>query len=304
MVDDDGITELHHTMHALPSRQLSEHGQQRLPVLLVLRGDQVGRRYLLNESGLVLGRRADRANLVVPGDPRISSVHCRFERGADPQSWQVVDLSSTNGTHVAGQPVSTLALRDGDRIVVGETVLKFTYHDELEEEFVQQVDRLMNVDDLTGLPVVRVFQHRFAETLASCAFAQRPLATFMMDMDGLKRINDTHGHQVGAHVIATVGRRLGGIVQAAGGVCSRFGGDEYSAFVPRLDREQALELGERLRRAVGDEPITHDNATVTPTISIGVACYPEHGATPGALTRAADEALYRAKSAGRDRVSE
>ena len=188
-------SEFSRTMYSAPSRG-EVGGATRLPVLVVLRGTQVGRRYLLNESGLVLGRRADRAHLVVPGDTQISSVHCRFERGAQAESWQVVDMASTNGTVIAGERIATSLLRDGDRILVGETVLKFTFHDEVEEEFHRQVDHLMNIDDLTGLPVQRVFQVRFQDALMVCKRKSIPMAVFMMDMDGLKKINDSHGHFV------------------------------------------------------------------------------------------------------------
>jgi len=258
----------------------------------------------LNENSLVLGRRPERAELVVPGDLQISSVHCRIERDLASAGWQIVDLKSTNGTFVAGVKIDTAVLHDGDRIQIGETVLKFCFHDELEEEFHRQVDHLMNVDDLTGLPVQRVYQQRLHDMLAQCQRGNRPMAVFMMDMDGLKKMNDTHGHLVGANSIATVGRRLGALVHRVGGTVSRFGGDEFSAFVPDLDRSACLQLGESLRACVADEPIVRGAVTVQPTISIGVAQFPEHGAVAEALTRRADEALYRAKAAGRNRVSE
>lgn len=297
-------SEFSRTVYSLPNSQKDAGSAPRLPVLVVLRGAQVGRRYLLNESGLVLGRRADRAQLVVPGDAQISSVHCRFERGPAPESWQVVDLGSTNGTVIGGERIATTTLRDGERLLVGETVLKFTFHDEVEEEFHRQVDHLMNIDDLTGLPVQREFQVRFQECLLLCKRRGRPMAVFMMDMDGLKKMNDTHGHFIGANSIATVGRRLGGIVQTAGGVVSRFGGDEFSAFVPDADLERALAIGEQMRAAVGDQPIARGAITVNPTISIGLAVFPRDGQLPEELTRKADDALYRAKDAGRNRVSE
>jgi diguanylate cyclase (GGDEF)-like protein len=300
---DDADTEFHRTVFSAPKPNADAVRPSRLPVLVVLRGAQVGRRYLLNENGLVLGRRPDRADLVVPGDSQISSVHCRVERGPQPDTWQVVDLSSTNGTVIDGNRITTMTLRDGDRMHLGTTVLKFCYHDELEEEFHRQVDHLMNIDDLTGLPVQRVFQGRFVDTLLSCTRRQQPMAVYMMDMDGLKRINDTHGHLLGAHTIATVGKRLGAIVQQAGGVVSRFGGDEFSAFVPHLDRNAGLALGETMRAAVADEGIARGTVMATPTISIGFASFPEDGQLAEQLTRQADEALYRAKNAGRNRVS-
>jgi diguanylate cyclase (GGDEF)-like protein len=299
---DPGDTDFSRTVYSVPG-QGSGVTSHRLPVLVVMRGAQVGRRYLLNENALVLGRRAERADLMVPGDAQVSSVHCRIERGATPNAWQLVDLASTNGTFVNGARITTLALQDGDRIHLGETVLKFTFHDEIEEEFHRQVDHLMNVDDLTGLPVQRVYQMRFHDALASCKLRHQTMAVFMMDMDGLKKMNDAHGHLVGAHSIATVGRRLGAIVQKASGTMSRFGGDEFSAFVPGLSAGAALELGEQLRKAVADEPIQRLEVTVNPTISIGLAIFPDDGAIAEALTRRADEALYRAKAAGRNRVS-
>jgi diguanylate cyclase (GGDEF)-like protein len=303
MLPHDGEIDLGRTVHSLPLRRPGDGNRHRLPVLVVLRGAQVGRRYLLNENELVLGRNPDRADLVVPGDPQISSQHCRVERGTGQDSWRIVDLASTNGTLLGGARVTAAGLSDGDRIHLGETVLKFCFHDELEEEFHRQVDHLMNLDDLTGLPVQRVHEVRLQEALAACARQRAPLAVYMMDMDGLKKINDMHGHLFGAHTIATVGRRLGAILQEHGGSVSRFGGDEFSAFAPNADRARALELGEVLRAAVAGEPIVQDRTVANPTISIGLAAFPDDGRLSGQLTRQADAALYRAKAAGRNRVS-
>ncbi|MBK8979299.1 MAG: GGDEF domain-containing protein [Planctomycetes bacterium] len=275
----------------------------RLAVLMVLRGAQVGRRYLLNENRLVLGRRPDRADLVIPDDHAVSSAHCRIERVEQPEIWTLVDLGSTNGTFVGGRRIATVELRDRDRIRLGDTILEFTFHDEIDDDFHRRLDRLMNLDDLTGLPVQRVFRDRFQDAIRTSTDTGVPLGVFMMDLDGLKRINDTHGHHLGAHSIAVAGRRLGALVDASGGVVSRFGGDEFSAFVPGLDRVATLALGERLRESIGDTPISWDATVVQPTISIGAAVCPDDGDSCEALMRRADEALYRAKAAGRNRVS-
>lgn len=303
-MQNESDPELSRTQFAVPINRAPGAVPNRLAVLVVLRGAQVGRRYLLNESSLVIGRRADRSDLVVQDDPQVSSVHCRIERGPLPDTWTLVDLSSTNGTLVGGARITSVSLRDGDRIHLGETVLKFCFHDEVEEEFHRQVDHLMNIDDLTGLPVQRVFQQRFHDALRHAARTEQSLSVFMMDMDGLKKINDLHGHMVGAHSISLIGRRLGAIVAAAGGVVSRFGGDEFSAFVPGADAAGALALGERMRAAVADAPVSLGSAVVNPTISIGVAVFPRDERVAEALTRRADEALYRAKAAGRNCVSE
>jgi two-component system, cell cycle response regulator len=275
---------------------------ERMPVLVVLRGAQVGRRYLLNEPSLVVGRSAERAQLVVSGDPQVSSVHCLVEQSRDGGAWEIADLASTNGTFLGERRVERAPLVDRDRIVLGATILEFTFHDELEAEFHQRVDRLMNVDDLTGLPVQRVYQQRLQECLAVCASEKKPFSVFMMDLDGLKRLNDTHGHLVGERSIAETGRRLGAIVRDAGGVVSRFGGDEFSACVPGLCAIAAAQLGERMRAAVGEQPVQSGSLTVQPTMSIGFAVAEDGSSTAESLTRRADEALYRAKAAGRNCV--
>jgi two-component system cell cycle response regulator len=278
-------------------------GEKRLPVLIVLRGAQIGRRYLLNEQALVIGRRDTKASVVVPGDPEISGAHCRIEYDPIRDVYNLVDVGSTNGTRLNGEPITRRTrLRDGDKILLGQTILKFTFHDVVEAEFHGEVDRMMNIDELTGLVMLRVFEQRFRQALGACAVAGRPLAVLMMDLDGLKKINDTHGHHVGARTIAVVGHLLGELV-GRDGLVTRFGGDEFTAFAPDHDRDAGIALGETIREAVRTRPIDCGAATVQPTISIGVAAFPDDGETPEKLTRRADAALYRAKAAGRDTVS-
>ena len=274
----------------------------RLPVLIVLRGAQIGRRYLLNEQALVVGRRAGKASLVIPGDPEISAAHCRIHYDPTRGAYVLDDVGSTNGTRINGTSVTgRTALDDGDKIVLGQTILKFTFHDVVEAEFHREVDRMINIDELTGLVVLRVFEVRLRQALAACVAAGRPLGVLMMDMDGLKKINDTHGHHVGARTIAQVGALLGPLL-APDGLVTRFGGDEFTAFAPDRDRAATRELGEEMRRVLAASPIDSEGVRLQPTLSIGVAACPEDGTSPEKLTRRADEALYRAKAAGRNRV--
>lgn len=275
--------------------------EQRLPVLIVLRGGQLGRRYLLNEDNLILGRRESRANVVIPSDPEISGAHCRIQYDAKQNAWVIADLQSTNGTWVNSERVQSTQLHDGDKILLGRTILKFTFHDSIEVQFHQEVDRMMNIDELTGLVVLRLFDERFHHTLGLCAVEGKPLTVLMMDMDGLKQINDTHGHHIGAQAISAVGRLLGSRLQQHG-LVTRFGGDEFTAYAIAHNRAQGVRLGESIRAAIKAQRFEFDGVRVFPTISIGVAAFPEDGETCEQLTRRADEALYRAKAAGRDCV--
>src|SRR5262249_19029606 len=139
-------------------------GSKRLPVLIVLRGMQIGRRYLLNEQALVVGRRDGQASIIISGDPEVSGAHCRIDYDSERDAYSLADLGSTNGTRLNGEVITRPTwLRDGDKILIGQTILKFTFHDVIEAEFHHEVDRMMNVDELTGLVVLRLFQERFRQ---------------------------------------------------------------------------------------------------------------------------------------------
>ena len=271
-------------------------------MLIVLRGSQIGRRYLLNEESLVLGRRAGQADILVEGDPQISGSHACISRDRGALAHRIKDLESLNGTLVNGQPVKESPLQDGDKIVLGQTILKFTYHDAIEESFLGRVDQLMNWDDLTGLPVLRVFNNLLQQRLRQIEANGGTLCVLMMDMDGLKGINDTHGHRFGAYTIATVGKLIGEAVKDLGDA-TRFGGDEFVAYVAGLGKDEGVDFADTLRQRILACEFCLEGVRLNPTISIGVSAFPQDGSGVELLVRKADEALYRAKNRGRNCVS-
>jgi diguanylate cyclase (GGDEF)-like protein len=184
---------------------------------------------------------------------------------------------------------------------VGDTVLKFVLHDEMERGLFRTLQERSNIDELTGLVVRRRFAEELELALAECLRSGRPISVLMMDMDNLKQINDRHGHPKGAHAISETGRIIGDLV-AGKGLASRFGGDEFHAYLVGHDTSAALEVGEEIRSTIAAHPFEKDGVRFEVTISIGVATAPEGGTTADALIDAADRALYRAKAAGRNRV--
>ena len=274
----------------------------RVPVLLVLRGCHLGRRYLLNEDSLVLGRREGQADILIEGDPQISGSHACISRDHGAKEHRIKDLKSRNGTLVNGQPVGEATLLDGDKIVLGQTILKFTFQDAIEEGFLGRVDQLMNWDDLTGLPVLRVFNGHLQQRLRQIEADGGALCVLMMDMDGLKGINDTHGHRFGAFTISQVGKLIGQSVKDLG-EATRFGGDEFVAYVTGCGKEQGMAFADTLRQRILEFDFCLEGTHLRPTISIGVSAYPQDGGGFELLMRKADEALYRAKNRGRNCVS-
>ncbi|MBW1811155.1 MAG: diguanylate cyclase [Deltaproteobacteria bacterium] len=213
------------------------------------------------------------------------------------------DLGSTNGTRVNGVEVrGELALREGEKIFLGETVVRFSLADEMDLGFQNEVQQLVGTDPLTGLESKRVFDDALDYSLQLARRTEQPLAVLMMDMDGVKIINDTHGHLFGAYSIGQTGRILAKVIGNSGHVC-RFGGDEFTAFLPGYDTEAALKCAEEIRLAVQNAELKKDDIPLQPTISIGIASYPKDGDHVLELVAAADGALYRAKAAGKNTVA-
>jgi diguanylate cyclase (GGDEF)-like protein len=116
-----------------------------------------------------------------------------------------------------------------------------------------------------------------------------------MDVDGLKRINDSHGHQAGDRVLMQVAMSVRRSIRSVD-VAARIGGDEFCVLAPEQDAANALKLGERLNAAVAEEVATPDEPPVG--LSIGAVSCPEHGTDAETLIDVADKAMYRAKAAG------
>jgi two-component system cell cycle response regulator len=274
--------------------------ERRNPGLVVVAGADIGKRHPLPAAGLVLGRDPQVAGLVLV-DPAVSARHCSVEAdGAG--GFRVLDLGSRNGTFVNGEKVAERSLLEGDKIFVGETVLRFSLHDAIEEKFHDRVDTLMNVDALTGLLVKRAFDLELARAFEGAQRAAGSLCLLMMDLDGLKSINDVRGHQMGSLCIGEVGKIILQEIAPVGRAC-RYGGDEFIAFVESQGLAGTEAVAERIRARVEGYEFIRDGVHVATTISIGIAELHAGLRTPDHLLQVADEALYRAKRAGRNQVS-
>ena len=187
---------------------------------------------------------------------------------------------------------------------MGDSVLEFSHQDEIKASFYEQLHHLVNRDHLTGLFSKGRFDREFEHRLKSMADEGRPLGVLMADIDSLKKINDAKGHLLGEFVVGEIGRIIGAMHEEEGRSATRFGGDEYQGILPELSKQEALKVAEEMRRRVEAHTFERDGIAATTTISIGVASYPEDGATHQELTHAADAALYRAKRAGGNAVSD
>ncbi len=166
----------------------------------------------------------------------------------------------------------------------------------------QELERLATHDPLTGLYNRRELEQQLKDELARAIRYQRPLSLLWLDVDHFKRINDRHGHQAGDEVLRSLSRMLQSRVRAIDYV-ARYGGEELVIVLPEVDENESVEMAERLRRMIETNPIPiAGDVKVTVTVSIGVATFPAHGNETAQLFKKADEAMYRAKQQGRNRV--
>jgi diguanylate cyclase (GGDEF)-like protein len=128
------------------------------------------------------------------------------------------------------------------------------------------------------------------------------LGCIMIDLDHFKRINDSKGHQAGDHVLKGVAMRLKESVRPYD-VIGRYGGEEFAVLLPDTNLEQSLLVAERIRSTISRGPIESEGDLIPVTASLGVSCSNENDQGLNDLLKRADEGLYMAKAAGRDRVS-
>jgi two-component system cell cycle response regulator len=222
---------------------------------------------------------------------------CRDLRAADPHAYIVMltandsDAAKLEGFACGADDYITKPAQIGElmaRIRAGLRIVALQ----------KQLLELSQTDPLTSLRNRRAFDERLSDAFEHSRRYERPLSLAIVDVDHFKAINDTHGHDAGDKVLRAVARIIGGGSRQSDFV-ARVGGEEFAVLLPETALFEALQFGEKLRSAIAAEPIGGHEVRV----SIGIASFP-HSLLPGQaeLFRAADQALYRAKMNGRNRV--
>ncbi|MFC3686927.1 diguanylate cyclase [Aquipuribacter hungaricus] len=166
----------------------------------------------------------------------------------------------------------------------------------------QEVERLSVTDPLTGVNNFRHLSTMLAREMERATRFGHPLGVLMLDIDRFKPVNDTYGHAAGDAVLRELARRVKECVREVDTV-ARYGGEEFALLLPETDLDGAERLAGRVLTAIRSERFRLPDGTLRQiTASMGVAGFPHHGDTATAVMGAADAALYRAKTGGRDRV--
>lgn len=296
--------------------------RERRPALVFLRGELLAASIPLERDEVVLGRALD-ADVRI-NDARASRLHARINIERDLATgetlYRLTDLDSTNGTILNGIPVKEAYLNNGDKVIIGAHILRFDLLDEIDQEFQQRIHRLLAHDELTGLLTSKSFFSELQRETERAESDARPFCVMMMDIDYFKKVNDTYGHLIGSQTLEKVGGLIKGALRA-GDVASRFGGEEFAAFLLNATYRDAIIAAERVRTAIESHEFeaiinryTESQESFAPlnpnaprsfriTISIGISMFPNDARDPVKLVELADTALYHAKNSGRNRVS-
>jgi diguanylate cyclase (GGDEF)-like protein len=199
---------------------------------------------------------------------------------------------------VAGEGAARLASHAEFARRAGEHISMAIANAKLRDELRDQSIR----DPLTGLYNRRYFMDAIRREAAISDKRGSGFGLISFDADRFKTFNDNHGHDAGDQVLRMIGAKMAEIM-AEGDICCRYGGEEFTILLPAADLAAATEAAERLCQAIAQSPVRYMERLLPPvTISCGVAVYPHHAGQPADLLKRADEALYRAKEAGRNCV--
>nr|WP_281358319.1 sensor domain-containing diguanylate cyclase [Pseudoalteromonas caenipelagi] len=165
------------------------------------------------------------------------------------------------------------------------------------------LELMANVDGLTGLLNRRKFDELIAQELISATHNSDSLSVILADIDHFKRFNDTYGHQGGDEALKQVANTLKSSIRDIDKAC-RYGGEEFIVLLPQCNNKEAMAIAERLRSSIEELTLNlGQNQTSSLTASFGIATYPVSAKKPEQLVNCADQALYKAKNSGRNRVS-
>jgi two-component system cell cycle response regulator len=287
--------------------QLDTERQLSIPVpvldaratLTVISGMGAGRIVALSRDVVLLGR-GPAADLQFE-DVAISRSHARVT--CEPHAYVLEDLGSTNGTFLHGTHVSRAHLASGDRFQLGpRTVMRFAVADQLERQLLTNLVESSTRDALTGAFNRAFFDQRIEAEIAYARRHGTKVAILLLDLDGFKTINDTHGHAAGDQVLRAVANEIRRTLRVED-LFARYGGEEFAILARAATNLDALRLAERVRIGVAALRVPlPDGGSATVTVSIGVARHSEgvQPCTPADLMKLADARLYRAKASGRN----
>ncbi len=281
-------------------KEIKTDAKDRHAYFIVISGKLAGKMFKIENNEMLIGR-SDEAEIQID-DEGVSRKHAKISKLADGQV-MLIDLGSTNGTFFNGTKISEHILKDGDKIQIGSTtILKFSYQDDVDEQFQKQFYDSATKDHLTKIFNRKTFAERFIQEFSYALRHSRVYSLAILDIDHFKKVNDTYGHQAGDYVLRQLADVISQLIRNED-IFARYGGEEFVILLRDTDEEKAFVFAMRIRRAVEKHEFKFQDKIIPITVSIGISTLKDGNfKTPEEMFRVADEYLYKAKNNGRNRV--
>ncbi len=263
-----------------------------------MNGTFIGRKYPINKGSTLVGR--DPGLDVTVQEESVSRRHA--ELIFDGETLQVIDLNSTNGTFVNDKQIKNKTANTGDLIRFGSILFKYIPSGNIETVFHDELSNLAHLDGLTGCFNRKYILDYLETEVKRCQKLELPLSFIMLDLDYFKNVNDTHGHLAGDYVLKDTVRLIKEKVLRASDVLGRYGGEEFCVIMSEATIRTAVDVAERIRKAVIAHNFMFEGKKLDITISGGVAEVNKTTEVSKTLIDTADKALYKAKQSGRNKI--
>lgn len=276
-------------------------------ILTVIQGSETdfGKTYSFTQDSIRIGRdqkkEATDVNVTV-NDLKVSKEHCEISAIKTDALEQIVikDLGSTNGTYVNGEMIRQRILTSGDKISIGETILRFSYNDEIEEEYHSRLFTFAATDALTGLYNRRYILNELENQYKIAKRNERTFSLVIIDIDNFKQVNDTFGHPAGDEFLKKFAFVINHCLREQD-IPGRVGGEEFLIILPETSIDGAFRLANRIRERIQNTELVYEGSSIKTTISAGVSQH-ESNTDSQTLFQLADYALYKAKQSGKNMV--
>lgn len=277
-------------------------------LLTVIEGQDFGYIFQLDKPELIIGRKEENNDVdIMLQDERTSLKHLLIAKQLLPDqsdSFRVmaIDLGSKNGTYINGKRVSAdsqVELHQGDKLQIGNSVLKFEIKNNLDISYHERLYHLVTRDTLTGLWNHNYSQQELAKLISLGTRHQLPFSLLLIEIDFFQTVNETYGNSVGDKILRTIAQLIMAPLNDSC-IAARFTNHQFLVLMPETDIKGASSIAERIRHKVETFDFTALGCSQRITVSTGITQFPVCGSTKEDLIKQADEALYHAKQAGRN----
>jgi two-component system cell cycle response regulator len=263
--------------------------------LVVLKGEDIGNKVLLNKDEITIGRAKNADMCLTRGD--VSRMHAIIQR-VDEQQFMLVDNDSTNGTLVNAQSIKSILLKDRDIISIGDSQLKFLSSDSSEQAYYDGLYKRISLDKVLRIHNKYYFLSKLDEEMIRSQRHGSHLSLVLLDVDDFKQINESYGHQAGDAALIQLAEICKNCIKETDILC-RYGVEKFAIIMPETNQQQACTLSESIQKLVTTIPVNYANIAIDITVSIGVTGYASSSATEsftkGILISQAEKAMYEAK---------